>query len=99
MSMKISLKQLKTDPKKIGHTKDGDLIQLLTKGGFNVIIQKGEKENKIVAMAPHLGIAKQIVLNEAKDAVFYELSKMEQEFFKHLVPVYAELTNKVVNKI
>lgn len=97
--MKVSAKQLKVDPKKIGHTKDGELIQVLTKGGFNIIVHKKESGSEIVATAPHIGIAKQIVLNGMKDATFYELSKVESEFFKHLVPLYTSVTEKIKDSI
>lgn len=100
--MKISREQIKGDPKKIGKTKDGDVFHIATKGGFNIIMLKGEKETKMLGAAPHIGIAKYIAKKNAEDKnlVFFELSKGEGEveIYRHLIPVFEQVTRQLAEK-
>lgn len=97
--MKISRNQLKSDPKKIGKTKHGDVFQVITKGGFNVIMLKGEGETRVLGAAPHIAIAKHIakVNSSGDDLVYFELSKADEqiEVYQHLIPVFEQLTRRL----
>jgi hypothetical protein len=96
--IKITKDQLKKI-KKIGQSKDGEVFHLLGKGGHNFIVLKTENGSKLLATAPHIGLAKFIAQKNQEDVVFDELSKSgDFEIYRHLVPVYEVLTQKMADK-
>jgi hypothetical protein len=99
--MKISREQLRGDPKKIGKTKSGDVFHISTKGGFNIIMLKGEKETKMLGAAPHIAIAKHIAKKNAEDLVYFELSKADEQIdvFSHLIPVFEQVTRRLAEQL
>jgi len=101
--MKISRNQLKSDPKKVGKTKHGDVFHMTTKGGFNLIMLKGETETRVLGAAPHIAIAKHIAkLNSVGDElVYFELSKADEQIdvYQHLIPVFEQLTRRVIEEL
>lgn len=101
--MKISRNQLKVDPKKIGKTKNGDVFQVTTKGGFNVIMVKGENDTRVLGAAPHIAIAKHIAKQNSvgDDLVYFELSKADEQIdlYAHLIPAFQQLTRKLAEEL
>lgn len=96
--LKITKDQIKKI-KKIGHTEDGQVFHLLGKGGHNFIILKGKDGSKLLATAPHIGLAKFIAQKNQEDVVFDELSKSDDiNMYKHLLPAYEELTKQMQGK-
>lgn len=104
--MIIDSKQI--DPKKgkirIGSIKGQPVYSMFTRGGLALILKSQNGISKLLAMAPHRGLAKYIAQQKEPDLCFDELSKSEDEYFsidfyKHLVDKWTEVTAEVSLKL
>ncbi len=94
--MNVSINQLSKPPRKIGQLKGVPVMELITKGGLNIVACGG----KPIGCAPHRALARIIAQNAHPELCIDELSKSEDfnvdvSLFAHLVPVWTEITNKL----
>lgn len=98
----ITKEQLRSAPRRIGKFKNGDAIfEMITKGGFAVILAKTAKGAKVLAGSPHIAVSKHIARTKYDDIEFSELSKAESDFdakaMKPVIDLWSNFTDKYLN--
>ncbi len=94
--MNVDSRQLSKPARRIGQLKGVPVMELITKGGLNIVACNG----KPIGCAPHRALARIIAQNNHPDLCIDELSKSEDEsvdvsLFAHLVPVWTDITDKL----
>ncbi len=94
--MELSARQIK-EKRKIGLWNGVPVLNLLTKGGFNVIASAKDGVTKILGMAPFASLAKHIASMAFPDVEWEDsLSKSEKDTFDpQLVKKYSDLTDRI----
>ncbi len=96
--MNITKEQIKGEAKIIGALKGAPVYLLVTKGGLNIVLVKNSTGTKALSTAPHRAIAKASAREEEPEIEFNELTKSEEfdlQSFKHILPEYKELTQRI----
>jgi len=88
----ISVEQIRTKPRRIGRTADGDEIyEMILKGGLVVVEVANAKtgRRRTVGLGPHRALARHVAKTQEHGLEFLELSKSEAigiEYWQHLIP-------------
>lgn len=95
--MNIDKAQLAGDPKKIGSLKGKPIFQVVTKGGFHMILTPKAGGFETLGTGPHVAVARHIATKREKEIV-WELKKgdyVEPEAFAFILPKYEAMTNEI----
>ena len=81
--------------KKVGTLKGGDVIELATKGGLNLIVTVKNKQVSILGCGPHRAVSRHIALKKEPEIQWSDLSKsdyVDEAHYADLLPKYEAIT-------
>ncbi len=83
--------------KRIGHLNGKPVIEVITTGGFHMLLVSKGQGMETLGTGPHKVVARHIAKKRNQDLVLTELAKSDYiapEFYQHLLPHYEALTDR-----
>lgn len=94
--MNISANQLASRPKKVGTLDGKNVMEVVTKGGYHILVAPKGASFETLAVGPHRAVSRHIATKHHKAIQWTELSKgdfLELGDIEHLLPRYEKLTS------
>ncbi len=93
--MNVSANQLKSRPRKVGTRDGGNVMEVVTKGGYHIIVAPKGASFETLGVGPHRAVARHIAKKNNKGIQWLELSKSEDLLatdFQEIVVKYEGIT-------